>query len=581
MTLKPRVLLVDGDPPRREALAAALSDGGFAVTPAPPATALTILRGRDRGALPMDAVVISVCREGGSLAERVRALPGGSTVALVGLAGAAASLREELDEAVFDEVLFRPVTPTQLRSCLRRLLTDPEARSSRLHRLSQRYALRSAQLAALVGAARTVTATTDLRETVAESLARYRAAELFDLCAVFLRRDAGGFALLTGTGTTLDELEGGLVRALPLLESVDPTKPLTRLSTPHLEALGLSSGWLAPLLVDDELVGIALLGSAATGNPRYGEDFVEAVRAQLTLAAALGLAMSRLAASEDRFRRIADAIPEGLIAARPDGRISFANRRAVQLLGDATGPLEGRLLSDVLPLEHQSDAVVELPAPDGYGQLEAVVRHFRDRVGRRHATVLLKDVTDERKVRARLEAQAQRDPLTGLANRRHFLSEANRRLDGVASRGGCAGLFFLDLDHFKAVNDRLGHAAGDRLLAIIAEGLRARLRASDLVGRIGGDEFVVLAPLRAMEDALELGETLRGIVRDAGRVSGAEEIDVSVGVACYPEHGDDLEALIEQADRAMYAAKRAGRGRSSLPPGRADARRGIQFPTSR
>ena len=162
--------------------------------------------------------------------------------------------------------------------------------------------------------------------------------------------------------------------------------------------------------------------------------------------------------------------------------------------------------------------------------------------------------------RARIEMellrdQAERDPLTGLHNRRHL-----DRHRGVA---GPVGLAVLDVDHFKAVNDRFGHEAGDRVLVRVAELLREQVRSDDVVARTGGEEFVLLMPRTTDAEALACCERVRSALRDEpwDAIALGLRLTASIGVATAPDAGD-LDALARGADARMYAAKRAGRDRA-------------------
>ena len=156
---------------------------------------------------------------------------------------------------------------------------------------------------------------------------------------------------------------------------------------------------------------------------------------------------------------------------------------------------------------------------------------------------------------------AQHDPLTGLPNRALFSDRLNQELARARRRNGRFAMVFLDLDHFKQVNDSFGHDVGDQVLRQIAGRLRDSVRAADTVGRIGGDEFVVLmAQLSDSDSILALAEKLRAVLRRPLLVDGHEmNISCSIGVAVYPEDGDDAVALTKGADDAMYHAKEAGR----------------------
>lgn len=156
-----------------------------------------------------------------------------------------------------------------------------------------------------------------------------------------------------------------------------------------------------------------------------------------------------------------------------------------------------------------------------------------------------------------------RDPLTGSYNRRFlqdFLPteiERARRLDRPLS------LLIIDLDHFKAVNDRHGHLEGDRVLVAVAEELAARVRAADAVARFGGEEFAVILPNTPHEDAITVAENLRRTVREVPRMRSLAvgSLSATVGVASYPEDGEVADALLVAADVRLYEGKEAGRDR--------------------
>ena len=172
------------------------------------------------------------------------------------------------------------------------------------------------------------------------------------------------------------------------------------------------------------------------------------------------------------------------------------------------------------------------------------------------------DVTARKEAELRLSHLALHDPLTGLANRR-ALAEALERAIARAERSGQPlAVLCLDLDGFKAINDRYGHPAGDATLLEVAERLRRTIRRSDLAARLGGDEFAVIAadlngPAPVARLARRLGAALRGPIA-LNDVTAL--IDVSIGVAFYPGDGDTTEQLLARADLALYAAKRDGAG---------------------
>lgn len=170
---------------------------------------------------------------------------------------------------------------------------------------------------------------------------------------------------------------------------------------------------------------------------------------------------------------------------------------------------------------------------------------------------------------SRIEELAYTDPLTGLPNRRRLEEQVETALWNARSGSDTVALLFVDLDGFKAVNDDLGHAAGDELLQVIARTLRGRLRRGDLLSRLGGDEFLValtgLAPGTAAAEARRIADELSAAVGAPTVVSGREvTVGASVGVAVYPADGEEFGALLHRADMDMYARKTATRGLVAL-----------------
>jgi diguanylate cyclase (GGDEF)-like protein/PAS domain S-box-containing protein len=174
------------------------------------------------------------------------------------------------------------------------------------------------------------------------------------------------------------------------------------------------------------------------------------------------------------------------------------------------------------------------------------------------------DITDRRRVEEAVQSAAQSDPLTGLANRLLFTERLRLAL---ARSGSRLAVLYLDIDRFKEINDRLGHAAGDALLKDFAARLRASVRASDTVARFGGDEFVVL-----LDDVKEPGHALRvadkivAECRQPLHIEGGEVVaTASIGLA-YAAEGGDAETLLRRADTALYEAKTAGRNNYRVAP---------------
>lgn len=162
----------------------------------------------------------------------------------------------------------------------------------------------------------------------------------------------------------------------------------------------------------------------------------------------------------------------------------------------------------------------------------------------------------------RLTVLARTDPLTDLSNRRAWQDELARELSRAERAGERLSIGLIDLDELKSFNDRYGHAAGDRVLLTAAARWRRRLRMTDLIARIGGDEFAVTLPSCGLAEATTLGDQLRGALPDG--------LSCSIGVAEWTV-GESAESLLERADRALYAAKGGGRDRTVAAPAVAGA----------
>lgn len=175
----------------------------------------------------------------------------------------------------------------------------------------------------------------------------------------------------------------------------------------------------------------------------------------------------------------------------------------------------------------------------------------------------------EREVAARthqLEMLVRTDPLTGLANRRMLTERLEAESERAAVFGHELSILYIDVDHFKQINDRFGHPAGDRALRLIADTLRARTRVFDTVARYGGEEFVVVMPGSDEAEARAVAERLRVAVEEIAfepEPRLVHRLGVSIGIACRPAgvEGVSADSLVNAADRALYLAKQAGRNR--------------------
>ena len=202
------------------------------------------------------------------------------------------------------------------------------------------------------------------------------------------------------------------------------------------------------------------------------------------------------------------------------------------------------------------------------------IRPLADELGRPSGVILtLEDVTESARLRAELERRATHDMLTHVMNRGSILAALER---AIAGPDGPAAVIFVDLDRFKAVNDELGHAAGDELLRIVADRLAIAVRAEDALGRIGGDEFlVVCSGVQGVSGARRVAERISRALRRPVRLAGSTvDLRASLGVAVARGRVTSADALVAEADAAMYESKRLGLGRPVVF-GRSTSRRAV------
>ena len=217
--------------------------------------------------------------------------------------------------------------------------------------------------------------------------------------------------------------------------------------------------------------------------------------------------------AEERFRSAFDQAPIGMALMSADGQLEQANSALAAICGCTRTELERMHLHELLhPGDHETGVEALRSLSAGDAEELALDLRMMPATGSAvdvsaHATLLRQrasdtprllwqflDVTDRKRFEARLQFMADHDPLTGLMNRRKFETELDRHVERVKRYGPEGAVLVLDIDHFKTINDTLGHNAGDQLIVSIASALRKRLRASDILARLGGDEFAVLLP---------------------------------------------------------------------------------------
>ena len=310
-----------------------------------------------------------------------------------------------------------------------------------------------------------------------------------------------------------------------------------------------------------------------------------AEEAQFRLSAEQRRSELALQDSEQRFRTAFGEAPIGMALTSPDGRWVQVNRSLTNMLGYTEDEL---LKMSVAQRSHPEDLDLTLQwitklvtGTETFGQFEKRFIHRNghgvwanvrgstvpDSAGNVAFMILhITDITERKKTEAQLMQLANYDPLTGLFNRRRFHEELERTLALSEPQGASGALFFLDLDQFKYVNDTLGHIAGDDLLKSVANALRQRLRDTETIGRLSGDEFAILLPNTGGDQAMIVADDLMECLRRHIAVVGGHPVTVtaSMGVALFPEHGDNSRDLLARADLAMYRAKEQGRNGWSL-----------------
>lgn len=284
------------------------------------------------------------------------------------------------------------------------------------------------------------------------------------------------------------------------------------------------------------------------------------------------LAERQVRESEARLAKFMDASVEGIVFHK-DGITTDANRPVCELTGYRLDEVLGRHVLSFLPpdeVDKVRDVMISgretryetlLLHKDGHRlPVELIVRTL-ERDGESLRMTIVRDIRDRVDSEARIQYLAEHDSLTGLLNRPAFMERMARRINLAAHDGEMLALLFIDLDNFKRVNDSLGHLEGDQVLVTVAERLTSALRDSDLVGRFGGDEFVVLlTELGDRDDAKVVLQALLSLVEVPVKADGrALSVTPSIGVAFFPDDGRHADELIQHADTAMYRAKARGR----------------------
>jgi diguanylate cyclase (GGDEF)-like protein/PAS domain S-box-containing protein len=324
---------------------------------------------------------------------------------------------------------------------------------------------------------------------------------------------------------------------------------------------------------------VRLLLDPATGEVAEAHATVRDVEERMRAQAALTEA-------EEHFRSAFEEAPIGMALTSPDFRFLRVNRALCAITGYSREQLEGLPIASIThPEDLKADRDARSAMLDGESSTYHGERRYlhasgsavwmlvnstlvRDANGEPlHFLSQMQDITDRRRHEAELRHMADHDPLTGLLNRRSFERELQRHVAHVERYGSQGAAIVLDLDHFKTVNDTLGHSAGDDLIVRVAHALRTRLRDSDALARLGGDEFAILLSMATPEEAHAVAEAVLESVRTqtvptaTGRT---RTVTASLGLALFSRTPQLTgEEVLVNADLAMYDAKEAGRDRLS------------------
>ncbi|MGM0702599.1 MAG: PAS domain S-box protein [Pseudomonadota bacterium] len=302
-------------------------------------------------------------------------------------------------------------------------------------------------------------------------------------------------------------------------------------------------------------------------------------------------ALQALESLAERQQRILEAAGEGIYGVDRQGCITFMNTAASRLLGWTLQQTQGKNSHELF--HHTRRDGTDYPLAEcpifkamRHGRPWRVTQDcFWHRSGKifpvelvaspliEHGeiagcVVVFKDITERLEAQHQLERLSTIDELTGAPNRRYFLRRFHEELQRLRRSGTTASLLMFDIDHFKRINDRWGHAAGDEVLKRLVAVCTDKLRSQDLLGRLGGEEFAILLPETDLEGARAFAERLRKACESMTVAMNREALQVTVSLGMTQlEPEDTPESGLERADKALYKAKRAGRNRSCVADG--------------
>ncbi len=359
---------------------------------------------------------------------------------------------------------------------------------------------------------------------------------------------------------------------IDLVEEFDDMRELFRMH-------GMRHAFSIPLRVREETFGFLNLGSTRIEKPaRVDIQTFEILAAETETLLHRMLIENALRESEGKLSVILNNTPAVVYMVDADGRFIHINRRFEELFNVTSERIAGTSLHDLFPREIaasmlinnrkviESRAPIEfeevVPQADGLHIYTSVKSPLFDASGRAYGIAgISTDISERKKMEEEIRHMAHHDALTGLPNRRFYMDIIEIEVAQARRNRTKLAVLFLDLDRFKEVNDTLGHDAGDELLKEVATRIKACIRASDTVARIGGDEFNLI--LSDIVRANDITVTMRKIMDSFRRpfpVAGQElHITTSIGVSIYPDDSEETDTLFRYADIALYQAKDLGK----------------------
>jgi two-component system cell cycle response regulator len=307
---------------------------------------------------------------------------------------------------------------------------------------------------------------------------------------------------------------------------------------------------------------------------RSGQRVVDLDRKLGARASELETMAELLNSARYHMESVIESVGQGIVSVDNEGMIHTVNHEAGRLFADETGPMVGRYLHEAAGRFRVLSEFAFGPGPyprsmhirDRGLTIEVWASRIRPIETSPGLILTITDITERDRMQREIEEANRRlselavtDAMTGLANHRRFQEEISRHVNIAKRASRKLSLLMVDVDHFKHYNDTFGHPGGDKMLALVAQTIRAEVRETDVAARYGGEEFAVILIDAGVTDACDVAERIRGCVERSSGEVGPIAVTVSIGIAGFPDDGATPSELVMAADEALYAAKNAGR----------------------